>query len=191
MSGRRSSPGSCLGSGLAVAAVLMLAGCAGVANPFAVAATKQSPPPDAAAQQTGPAPAQNSAQDPEPAAPRAVPHAVPHTVPDIDVPREVSRDVSRAALPPAPPVPLTGLGARIRGMEKTAIARLLGEPSFIRRDDPAEIWQYRGERCILDIFMYKDGNSFAAAHVALRSRTVERPADEACYADIFARKKSG
>lgn len=171
---------SCLGSCLAVAAVLMLAGCAGAANPFNVAATKQSPPPGpAAAEKTGPAPARN----PEPAA--------PHVTPDIDVPREVSRDVSRAALPPAPPVPLTGLGARIRGMEKTAIARLLGEPSFIRRDDPAEIWQYRGERCILDIFMYKDGNSFAAAHVALRSRTVERPADEACYADIFARKKAG
>ncbi len=184
MSSRRSYLGSDLGSGLAVAAVLMLAACAGVANPFAVAAPEQSPPPrPAATEQTGPAPAQT----PEPAAPRAAPHAVP----GIDVPREVSRAVARAALPPTPPVPLTGLGARIRGMEKTAIARLLGEPSFIRRDDPAEIWQYRGERCILDIFMYKDGKSFAAAHVALRSRTVERPADEKCYADIFARRKSG
>ncbi len=180
MSGHRSYLGSCL----AVAAVLMLAGCAGAANPFNVAATKQSPPPGpAAARQTGPAPAQNPARNPEPAAPRAALN--------VDVPQDVSRDLSRAALPPAPPISLTDLGARIRGMEKTAIARLLGEPSFIRRDDPAEIWQYRGERCILDIFMYKDGKSFAAAHVALRSRTVERPADEACYADIFARKKSG
>lgn len=180
MSGRRSRLDSGLGSCLAAVAVLMLAGCAGVANPFGVAATKQSPPPgSAAAEQTGPAPARN----PEPAA--------PHVTPDIDVPREVSRDMSRAALPPAPPISLTDLRARIRGMEKTAIARLLGEPGFIRRDDPAEIWQYRGERCILDIFMYKDGNSFAAAHVALRSRTVERPADEECYADIFARRKAG
>ena len=113
----------------------------------------------------------------------------------MDVPREVSRDVSRhmsrAALPPGPPVSLADLRARIKGMEKSAIARLLGEPGFIRRDDPAEIWQYRGERCILDVFMYKDGKSFTAAHVALRSRTVERPADEECYANIFARKKAG
>ncbi len=177
---------------LAAAAVLMLAGCAGVANPFAVAAPEQSPPPrPAATEQTGPAPAQTPEPAAPHAAPRAAPRAAPHAVPGIDVPREVSRAVARAALPPTPPVPLTGLGARIRGMEKTAIARLLGEPSFIRRDDPAEIWQYRGERCILDIFMYKDGKSFAAAHVALRSRTVERPADEKCYADIFARRKAG
>ena len=165
---------------LAVPAVLMLAACAGIANPFILTVTERSPPPGpAATEQTGPGPARN----PEPAAPRAAP--------DIDVPRHVSRAVSRAALPPGPPVSLTDLKARIRGMEKTAIARLLGEPGFIRRDDPAEIWQYRGKRCILDVFMYKDGTSFAAAHVALRSRTVERPADEECYADIFARGKAG
>jgi len=178
---------------LAVLAVLMLAGCAGVANPFAVPAAEQPPPPGpaAAAERTAPAPARNPAQDrakkPEQAAPQAAL--------DMDVPREVSRDVSRdmslAAVPPAAPVSLTDLRARIKGMEKSAIARLLGEPGFIRRDDPAEIWQYRGERCILDVFMYKDGNSFTAAHVALRSRTVERPADKECYANIFARGKPG
>lgn len=187
-----------LRSCLAVLAILMLAACAGVANPFAVPATKQSPPPAPVADTAGrtvPAPAQkqvrNQAQDqaqdqarkPEPAAPQAAL--------DVDVSRDVSRDVSVAALPPAPPVSLADLGARIKGMEKNAIARLLGEPGFIRRDDPAEIWQYRGGRCILDIFMYKDGNTFTAAHVTLRSRTVERPADEECYADIFAREKAG
>ena len=169
-----------LRSCLAVPAVLMLAACAGVANPFAVPATEQAPPPEpAAAERTAPAPAQNPARNPEPAA--------PHAALDIDVPR----DVSRSAPPPGPPVSLAGLEARIKGMEKNAIARLLGEPGFIRRDDPAEIWQYRGERCILDVFMYKDGNSFIAAHVTLRSRTVERPADEECYANIFARGKAG
>ncbi len=166
-------------SWLAVPFVLMLAACAGVANPFAAAVTEQSPPPGPAAGQAGPAPAKNKER------------AAPHGALDIHVPRDVSRRVSRAALPPAPPVSLADLKARIKGMEKNAIARLLGEPGFIRRDDPAEIWQYRGERCILDIFMYKNGNSFTAAHVALRSRTVERPADEECYADIFARGKAG
>ena len=178
-----------LRSCLAVPFVLMLAACAGVANPFAAAVTEQPPPPGpaAATERTGPAPAENRAQNPE--------QAAPHAALDMDVPREVSRDVSRhmsrAALPPGPPVSLTDLEARIKGMEKSAIARLLGEPGFIRRDDPAEIWQYRGERCILDVFMYKDGNSFTAAHVTLRSRTVERPADEECYANIFARGKPG
>ncbi|MDE0537187.1 MAG: hypothetical protein OXH94_00485 [Rhodospirillales bacterium] len=181
-----------LRSCLAVAAVLMLAACAGVANPFAVPATGESPPPGpAAAEQTGPAPAQKPAPKPT----RNQEPAAPHSAPDIDVPRDVSRnvsrDMSRAALSPGPPISLADLKARIKGMEKTAIARLLGEPSFIRRDDPAEIWQYRGERCILDIFMYRDGNSFTAAHVTLRSRTIERPADEECYANIFARGKTG
>lgn len=174
---------------LAVLAVLMLAACAGVANPFTAAVTAESPPPGpaAATERTGPATAQNPAQDRAQNRERAAPNAAL----DIEVPRDVSREMSRAALPPAPPISLTDLRARIKGMEKTAIARLLGEPGFIRRDDPAEIWQYRGERCILDVFMYKDGNSFTAAYVTLRSRTVERPADEECYANIFARGNAG
>ena len=176
---------------LTLLAVLMLAACAGVANPFTVPVTGQSPPPGPAAERSGAAPAQNPARNPAQDRAQKPEQAAPHAALDIDVPRDVSRDVSRVALPPAPPVSLANLRARIKGMEKSAIARLLGEPGFIRRDDPAEIWQYRGERCILDIFMYKDGNSFTAAHVTLRSRTVERPADEECYANIFAREKAG
>ena len=183
---------SSLRSCLAVLAVLMLAACAGVANPFAGAVTEQPPPPEpAAAEQAGPAPAPSTAQKQAQNGERAAPHGAPGIHVSRHVSRDVSRDMSLAAVPPAPPISLPDLEARIKGMEKNAIARLLGEPGFIRRDDPAEIWQYRGERCILDIFMYKDGNSFTAAHVTLRSRTVERPADEECYANIFARGKPG
>ncbi len=32
---------------------------------------------------------------------------------------------------------------------------VIGAPEFIRKDHPAEIWQYRGSKCTLDIFLYQ------------------------------------
>ena len=38
--------------------------------------------------------------------------------------------------------------------EVTRTDRNLGAPEFVRRDGPAQIWQYRAENCVLDLFLY-------------------------------------
>ncbi len=58
--------------------------------------------------------------------------------------------------------------ARLKGMNTLEIRSILGKPGFTRRDAPAEIWQYRGRICTLDLFLYDDASGQTVAHYAVR-----------------------
>jgi len=46
----------------------------------------------------------------------------------------------------------------LSGMTPVQVIGLLGPPRFKRRDNPAQIWQYRNKACALDLFLYQAGN---------------------------------
>lgn len=46
--------------------------------------------------------------------------------------------------------------AELSGQSSIAIRGLLGEPAMTRREAPAEVWQYAGQACVLDIVFYPD-----------------------------------
>jgi hypothetical protein len=71
------------------------------------------------------------------------------------------------------------------GLTGPQIAEMLGRPGFVRRDAPAEIWQYRGSDCVLDVFLYADGSSARVQHVELRPRQPARPTTPACFAGML------
>jgi hypothetical protein len=90
---------------------------------------------------------------------------VPPSVPRLPAPDQAALP-ARPETPPSAPVDdartLIGRSAR-------EIAGLLGEPQLKRRDPPAELWQYRAARCVLDLFLYADkGNALTVAHIELR-----------------------
>jgi hypothetical protein len=62
---------------------------------------------------------------------------------------------------------------RLMGLDQDGLQKLLGTPSFMRRDAPAQLWRYAGTGCILDIFLYRNGASgpFVVKHLAARSTT--------------------
>lgn len=70
-----------------------------------------------------------------------------------------------AALPAAPVTE----PARLKGLSPLQVRAVLGTPVFMRRDAPAEIWQYRGRGCTLDVFLYDDKAGQSVAHYAVRS----------------------
>jgi hypothetical protein len=81
------------------------------------------------------------------------------------------------AAPPAIAVPQPGHPqlevAQLASLETLSTAALiarLGEPDFTRRDPPAEIWQYRGATCVLDIFLYPEAGEMRVLHAATRDR---------------------
>ncbi|MBP5160776.1 MAG: hypothetical protein ILP11_01845 [Alphaproteobacteria bacterium] len=37
------------------------------------------------------------------------------------------------------------------------VAQLLGEPTFVRREEPNQSWVYRGRDCVLFVFFDQDG----------------------------------
>ena len=66
-----------------------------------------------------------------------------------------ARPVALPATPPAPPA----MDPRaLIGMASTGLTELLGAPLLLRRDAPAEIWQYGTADCVLDLTLYPDEN---------------------------------
>src|SRR3546814_1742826 len=51
-----------------------------------------------------------------------------------------------AALPPVNDDP-----AQLLGLDRDGVSALLGTPDLIRREAPAEIWQYVGGNCVFDV----------------------------------------
>ena len=59
---------------------------------------------------------------------------------------------------------------RVLGLDGRAVEALLGEPDFVRRENPMELWRYRHERCAVALFLYAEE---ADKHGPLRVRHVE------------------
>lgn len=57
---------------------------------------------------------------------------------------------------------------QLLGMTSDRLGAALGLPTLVRRDGQAEIWQYRGEDCVLDLFLYGDVRT--VEYVELRDR---------------------
>ena len=59
---------------------------------------------------------------------------------------------------------------RFRGLAEQDVIAFLGEPSFRRREKPAEIWQFYGQNCVLDLFLYDDAGIKRVSHAELRGQ---------------------
>ena len=85
--------------------------------------------------------------------------------------------------------PSGGTGAdpsRLKGLSPMQVRAVLGKPMFTRRDAPAEIWQYRGRACTIDLFLYDEaGGQQTVTHVAVRS---QQPVNESqCMGELVGR----
>lgn len=66
---------------------------------------------------------------------------------------------------PAQPGSLMGKGP-------AALRAMLGEPSLLRRDQGAEVWQYAGQSCVLFLYLYPDAaGAPAVSYVDARLKT--------------------
>ena len=54
------------------------------------------------------------------------------------------------------------------GMTANQLGGLLGQPRYLRRETPAQVWQYADRRCILDIFLYPEQGEYRVVHVETR-----------------------
>lgn len=79
--------------------------------------------------------------------------------------------------------------ARLRGLAAAEVTAKLGDPSFRRHETPAEVWQYFGPGCVLDLFLYDENGTERVAHVELRSRTLTASAQAACLTQLLAGKR--
>lgn len=69
-----------------------------------------------------------------------------------------------AALPPAAPPTL----ARLKGLTAVELKTALGEPTLLRHDGAAQLWQYAGSGCVLHVFLYQDHGTFRVTYAEVR-----------------------
>lgn len=99
----------------------------------------------------------------------------------------VADAIDRAKSPPAagaqPP-------ASVLGLQPRDVRQLLGAPKLVRRDAPAEVWQYRSDACVLDLFIYNADAEPRVRYVEARTIAAEPAIAEACV-DAIRRQRSG
>ena len=156
----------------AAAAVIVLAAACEPAQPPKAIDFSATEAPDAEAPA---APAEQAREAPTPETPAPAP--APRSLPDL----AMSQDVRGRDIVPGPDrVPAPRI---LLGLEHQQVMALLGEPSFKRRDDPAQIWQYRDSICILDVFLYRPdgGGAYRVTHVEVRGHGVIKVSREDCF----------
>ncbi len=109
----------------------------------------------------------------EPEAPPVA--AVAEPEPQAGMPQEGVIETGAAAaelsmLPPEPPEPpepvIDDDPQQLYGLDSRALEDLLGEPSLVRAEAPAEIWQYRSQTCVFDVFLYDQAQGQAGEQLA-------------------------
>jgi hypothetical protein len=100
--------------------------------------------------------------------------AVPATSIDRTVVEAPPREVAMVptALPTAPKPPAAAHAlltpAGLKGLTATELKAGLGEPTLLRVDGPAQLWQYTISGCVLHVFLYDDRGVFRVTHAEVR-----------------------
>ncbi|MFM9842099.1 MAG: hypothetical protein ACKVOI_03925 [Dongiaceae bacterium] len=84
-------------------------------------------------------------------------------------------------------VPKSGTGAppKVLGLKPHDVEELLGMPKLVRRDDPAEVWQYRSSACVLDVFLYPvETGAQQVRYLEARTVAAEPARTDECVNDI-------
>ncbi|GAB4362324.1 MAG: hypothetical protein Kow00114_17450 [Kiloniellaceae bacterium] len=100
----------------------------------------------------------------------------------------VTDAASTAAAKPAPatPAPAPQVAAlppidddprQLMGLDRDGLTAVLGAPALIRREAPAEIWQYVAEDCVFDVVLYEKNARYAVSYLEARdpAATVQEP----------------
>jgi len=91
----------------------------------------------------------------------------------------------------APVGPVNDDPDQLMGLAPRAVNHLLGPPSLLRAETPAQVWQYTAANCVLDIYLYAENETPSRSHVTYYEiRRTESPGGgtRACFADIIARR---
>jgi hypothetical protein len=80
--------------------------------------------------------------------------------------------------------------AAILGLDSGAVRKLLGEPGLIRRETPAEVWQYRTADCVLDVVLYDHATGPRVAYAEARTSAAEPAPTDACLSDVLSKQSA-
>ena len=77
---------------------------------------------------------------------------------------------SADSAPDAQPAGFTPTAGNLLGANPTKLEQWLGKPGMVRLDDPAQVWQYRAQGCVVDVYLYPSSDGMAVSHAEARSQ---------------------
>jgi hypothetical protein len=95
-----------------------------------------------------------------------------------------SDPASKAGAQPAAPI-LSDDPTSFIGLGGADLSRALGEPKLVRKDDPAEIWQYSGADCVVDFYLYAGDGGLAVAYLEARDQAAESTPADRCVKSLL------
>jgi hypothetical protein len=88
-----------------------------------------------------------------------------------------------AALPPEPVI--DDDPRRLMGLDRAGLSAILGDPQLVRREAPAEIWQYRSETCVFDVFLYDQAGAQRVTYLEARDRDAAKIETRPCLNELL------
>lgn len=77
------------------------------------------------------------------------------------------------------------------GRDSVGVVGALGQPTRVRKEAAAQIWQYDGGSCVVDLFLYPEGSQHRVAYVEARDTAQGRKADAArCLTQVQSATRS-
>lgn len=99
------------------------------------------------------------------------------------------------ASPPAqaalPDVEVDDDPERLIGLGPNGLNVLLGQPTLIRREPPAQIWQYRSSACVFDVVLYDEYDGERVTYVEARDSLGKRTAPRPCLNSLLRARLTG
>lgn len=80
--------------------------------------------------------------------------------------------------------------SRLLDLHESDLAAILGQPNFVRKDMSAEVWQYRTDACVLDLFLYEFDQGRAVTYYEFRARSDGETVHNDCFVTLLRRGAS-
>jgi hypothetical protein len=80
----------------------------------------------------------------------------------------------------------------LMGLGPDELQHLFGHPQQVRDETGAEVWQYRVEACVLDLYLYpqeSEGTPLRVTYLEARDRSAASLATEPCVSALMAEKR--
>jgi hypothetical protein len=103
----------------------------------------------------------------------------------LDQGRSSEPGVKKASAQPAAPI-LSDDPSSFIGLGDAELSRTLGAPKQVRKDAPAEIWQYSGADCVVDFYLYAaEAGGLSVAYLEARDQAAEATPADRCVQSLM------
>ena len=79
---------------------------------------------------------------------------------------------------------------QLMGLGREDLGALLGKPSLVRREIPAEIWQYEAKDCIFDVFLYDESGRYRVSYLEARDDQARKTEARPCLNQLLRAQSS-